>query len=50
VGVDHFVDFAHDADGFAQGNDDLLVMLDVLIGEDPTANFARSELSRSRPI
>jgi hypothetical protein len=37
VGVDHTVDFGHDADGFAQGNDDFFVMLDVLIGEHPSA-------------
>ena len=31
--VDNFVDLGHDADGFANGNDDLLVMLDVIVGQ-----------------
>jgi hypothetical protein len=37
VGVDRTLDLAHEADGFAQGNDDFFVMLDVLIGEHPSA-------------
>jgi hypothetical protein len=29
------INFAHYADGFVQGDDDLLVMVDVLVGQHP---------------
>ena len=32
---DDFVDFLHDADGFGDGDDDFLVVVDVVGGEFP---------------
>lgn len=34
MGVDHVVDFSHEADGFGEVDDDLVVMGNVLVGED----------------
>ena len=33
VGFDDFVDFAHQADGFGEGDDDLVVVRDVLVAQ-----------------
>jgi hypothetical protein len=33
VGVDDFVDFLHEADRFVQGDDDLLVVGDVVLAQ-----------------
>ena len=35
VVVDGFVDLGHEADGFGQGDDDFVVVGDVVRGEDP---------------
>jgi hypothetical protein len=37
VGVDDFVDFSHEADGFVQGDDDALVVEDVFVGKRPAS-------------
>jgi type I restriction enzyme M protein len=40
VGFDDFVDLGHEADGFFQGDDDLLVVGDVIVGKRPaTAEY-----------
>ena len=33
VGFDDFVNLGHDADGLAEGDDDLLLVVDVLVGQ-----------------
>ena len=38
MGVDNFIDFGHDANGFGEGDDDFVVVVDDFIGED--ADFA----------
>ena len=35
VGVNHIVDLGHEADGFGQGDDDFVVVDDVVRGEGP---------------
>ena len=44
VGFDHLVDFGHQADSLLQGDDDLLVVVDVFVGEYPTAAVLQSLL------
>lgn len=34
MGLDCLVDFAHEADGFVEGDDDAVVVADVFVGED----------------
>ena len=36
VGFDNLVDLGHEADGLVQGDDYLLVVVDVLVGKDAT--------------
>ena len=52
MGVDHFIDFGHDADGFAEGDDDLLVVGNVVVGatRDLWATFRERASRRDRKI
>jgi hypothetical protein len=40
--VDDAVDFGHEADGFAHGDDDLVVMGDVVAGKGAAIPFSLS--------
>ena len=42
MGIDDLVDLLHDADGFGKGNDNLLVVGDVIGGESVALCLAHS--------
>ena len=41
--VDDLVDLAHDADGLVESDDNILVVVDVLVGEDATNPLASEQ-------